>query len=183
MVMTCVYIKILHVAITQIRKIKHQGGVQGNVKPSAKVRLFNANSSKNVVPKKSHKWNLHKELQATKSVAIVYLAFCVCWLPSCVITTIVHADQSYFPRLRQENMTLFLMVYYAFVEVLPLVSTMVNPIIYSFSNKQFRKGVSSVKRKLFNETSGRGSLFDLSAGEDTLNTTTAQPITSLSKML
>ena len=33
-IMTCVYFKILHVAVTQIRKIKKHDVVQGSVKPS-----------------------------------------------------------------------------------------------------------------------------------------------------
>ena len=111
---------------------------------------------------KRHKWSLSKELQATKSVAIVYLAFCVCWLPTCIITTIIHADKTYFRELQQESPTMFLTIYYVFIDILPLVNTMVNPIIYSFSNKQFRTGVVSVWRKMLGKTPRREGTFELS---------------------
>ena len=116
---------------------------------------------------KRHKWSLSKELQATKSVAIVYLAFCVCWLPSCIITTIIHADKTYFRHLQQENPTMFLPIYYVFIDILPLVNTMVNPIIYSFSNKQFRSGVVCLWRKIVREAPRRGSMGDVISRNNT----------------
>ena len=38
MVITCVYIKILYVAIKQIRKIKQKGGVQEDLKPPLEAK-------------------------------------------------------------------------------------------------------------------------------------------------
>ena len=110
---------------------------------------------------KPRKWNLRKELQTTKSVAVVYLSFCVCWLPTCIITTIIHTDKHYFTKLRQQNLTLFLTVWYVFVEVLPLMNFMLNPIIYSFSNKQFRTALCHLWKRFWGKSQRRMSWLDM----------------------
>ena len=129
--MTCAYIKILHVALRQIRKIKQHGEVREDKSlPYIKSKLL-VNSNEDVTtlhPQRKpirlnqNKGNLRRELQATKSVVIVYLAFCVCWLPTCIITTIAHMDELYFLKLRQENWIAFLIVYYIFIDILPLLN-------------------------------------------------------------
>ena len=45
-------------------------------------------------------------------------------------------------------MMLFLTIYYMFVEVVPVVNTMVNPLIYSFSNREFRGEVARLWERL-----------------------------------
>ena len=45
-------------------------------------------------------------------------------------------------------MMLFLTIYYLFVEVVPVVNTMVNPLIYSFSNREFRGEVARLWERL-----------------------------------
>ena len=106
--------------------------------------------------------NLRKEIHATKSVAIVYLAFCVCWMPCCVITTINHVDETFFQRLLINNKSLFLIIYYTFVDILPLFNTMLNPLIYSFSNAQFRSAVQQVWKKLNNKNIHKESISSIS---------------------
>ena len=69
---------------------------------------------------------------------------------------------------------MFVSIYYVFVEVLPLVNTMVNPIIYSFSNKQFRSAVVSVWRKLLGKAPPR-ELFELASRTETTDLSTRHP--------
>lgn len=119
--------------------------------PSNKFLLPNnrySNTSTETSRRRS-KRTLHKELRATKSVAIVYLAYVVCWLPCYVINIIIYVDINYFPRLKAVDPNLFLFLYYAFIEVLPSVNHCVNPFIYSFSNRQFRTAVKASVSKLF----------------------------------
>ena len=113
--------------------------------------------------------NLRKELKATKSVAIVYLAFCMRWFPTCIITTIAHVDKHFFMKLQRENIQLFLAVYYLFVEIVPVVNTMVNPLIYSFSNGEFRREVYTLWMRFLGRTpKRRTSDIDLIIVERTL---------------
>ena len=196
-VMACFYVHILHVAVSQIQKIKQHNTVRGCIRQitsftsteplqqrkhnllvntsevvqingccteGAHAQTIDNSSNKTKRVGKPRKWNLRKELQTTKSVAVVYLSFCVCWLPTCIITTIVHTDKHYFTNLRQQNFTLFLTVWYVFVELLPLMNFMINPIIYSFSNKQFRAALCHLWKKLSRKSQRRTSLFDLWSG-------------------
>lgn len=150
LVMTCAYVKILHVALTQIRKIERNG--TSTPKHNGMMTYNSGSDAAFFKQPKRSKWSLRKELRATKSVAIVYLAFCICWLPSCVISTIIYSDNEYFPQLKKNNETLFVAIFITFIEILPVFNTMVNPIIYSFSNTQFRNGVMYVWRKVIGKT-------------------------------
>ncbi|XP_057305210.1 adenosine receptor A2b-like [Hydractinia symbiolongicarpus] len=141
---TIAYLAILHVALTQIRAIE-----ASTVALPTQRTLLNAgnNSPRTEKMNKRRKRTLNKELKATKSVAIVYLAFVICWLPSCVINIIIMID-NIFISMRSDNEKLFLFIYYFFIEILPNTNTMVNPLIYSFSNQQFRSAFKTVYFKL-----------------------------------
>lgn len=151
-IMTVTYLIILHVALVQIREIEATHvDLQRNEHtiPSPELtQHLNVPNTENARYKKSQKRKRRRELKATKSVAIVYFAFLVCWLPSCVVNVIIMFNTSYFPKLRQKHETLFLFIYYCFIQILPIVNTMVNPIIYSFANQQFRHGFRSVYNKI-----------------------------------
>ena len=53
-------------------------------------------------------------------------------------------------------MNLFLTLYYLFVEILPVINTMVNPLIYSFSNGEFRGEVCTIWTRFLGKTRNRG---------------------------
>ena len=81
---------------------------------------------------------LNREIKATKTVAIIYLSFLISYLPSCVINGIIFVDPKYFPNLKSKNKLLIHVIFYIFVEVLPIISTAADPLIYSFLDKNFR---------------------------------------------
>ena len=145
-IITTAYVFILHVALTQIKAIEAN-------EVCLQSSLLAPNSGDKRSPdmneqlKKRRKRKLNRELRATKSVAIVFLAYVICWLPLYVINIIILVDPTHFPELRQKDMNTFIFVYYAFVEILPAVNTMVNPFIYSFSNKQFRDAFKRILAK------------------------------------
>ena len=149
--MAGIHVSVLCTTFTHIRHIKQHSRVRSE-------DISNKEAVKRIC---SYRF-FRKELRASKSVAIVYLAFCVCWLPTCVITTIIHVDKNYFAQLQRENMVLFMTLYYLFIEVLPLLNTMLNPIIYSSSNKQFRDVLVSLWRKFLGRTP-KLSEFELTA--------------------
>ena len=161
-IMSVLYLVILKAAIQQIRVIEASKfriedspatSPQHNQRKSMKDPRVSVNSvldssSNREAKKKSGQRKRTRELKATKSVAIVYLAFLICWFPNLVINMIISFDQTYFPTMRKENEPLFLFIFYTLVQIFPILNAMLNPIIYSFSNKHFRKGFIMVLRKL-----------------------------------
>ena len=145
--MTGIHVSVFRTTLIHIQHIKQHARVKRDASVERRI---------------CHHKCFRKELRASRSVAIVYMAFCVCWLPTCVITTIIHVDKNYFTELRKQKKVLFLTLYYLFIEVLPLLNTMVNPIIYSFSNKQFQDVLVNLWRKFFGKTPRRNE-FELTA--------------------
>ena len=156
---------ILKVALTQIRAIE-----------TTQVDLSrnNPDADPTMIRRERIKRMRKKELKATKSVAIVYMFFIVCWLPLFIVVSILEFDNTFFPRMRKSNPSLFLFVWYGVVQILPMISTMVNPIIYSFSNNQFKNAFKAV----FNRIMQRVELSKYSQ----TRTTRAQSGTSLASM-
>ena len=139
-IMTCTYCSILSVALSQIKAIEAT---------RVTVTLLNtAEDNGNNGVKQKKKRTIHRELKATKSIAIVYLTFVACWLPSAFINIIILFDENYFFQMQVNNRKLFLFLYYFFVELLPIFNTMVNPVIYSFSNKEFQHAFKRVQYKI-----------------------------------
>lgn len=145
-IMTCVYIRILQVALVQIRRIQ-----TSKPKPIYETKKNNS-KNKNRLSAHIRKGSLHKEMKATKSVAIVYLAFCLCWLPSAIFVLISYFNKEYFAKLDRETTYA---IWFTFVDIFPMVNTMINPIIYSFSNTQFRNAVQDVWRKFMGKAAKR----------------------------
>lgn len=138
-VITGTYCTILSVALGQIKAIEK------NEKITSRLLVVNDEDKEKFKKKRK---SIKRELKATKSVAIVYLAFTICWMPSAVINIILLFNNDYFLPMQQTNKSMFLFIYYFCVDVLPIFNTMVNPIIYSFANKQFRKAFKKVISKL-----------------------------------
>ncbi|XP_047138732.1 dopamine D2-like receptor isoform X1 [Hydra vulgaris] len=138
--MTCIYLKILHVVVRHIKAI------------DATTPKYNmSHLIKDSKANKCEKSKFSRELKATKSLAFVYLAFVICWFPSCIINIIIFINNKYFPELKKQNLLFVNILYYAFVDILPIINTMVNPFIYSFSNKLF---LEAFKRVIYKGTGG-----------------------------
>lgn len=143
--MTGIYIRILQVTIRQIREIE-----RNTPKPRRR-------STAKLTKKKRWSNNgLRKEIKASKTIGIVYIAFCLCWLPSAIFTIITFVRPNFFNNV---NVLTRRALWFTFVDIFPMINTMVNPIIYSFSNTQFRSGVQDVWRKLMGKASRQDSLI------------------------
>ena len=143
-VMTVTYCAILHVALSQIRAI------EATQVPLRQLNRENSNNSNtgrspngNSRDRKQRRRN--KELKATKSVALVYIAFVVCFLPSMILALILQFNPAYFQDL---DLTFRQFLIFTFFEVLPQLNSGLNPFIYSFSNKQFRNAFKRVFYKI-----------------------------------
>ena len=79
------------------------------------------------------------EVKLTRTLAIVYGIFSVCWLPVCFLTVTTSWCQNCFDELRTKHPKVFEGIFVICVQVLPLLSSASNPFIYFFSGGQFRK--------------------------------------------
>lgn len=160
---------ILKIALTQIKAIASTQ-VQPHVNNNGQQLQYEMTSSKSVgvaspaTKAKKQKENIFKrrELKATKSVAIVYFTFLICWLPGAIVAIIANFDteKKIFTQLYIKNKGAFLFIYLGLTKTLVMLNTMLNPIIYSFSNEQFRHAFRMVYSKMFgNENRGSASYY------------------------
>ena len=116
-------------------------------------QVYAAENITNIKTPRPLKSRLRKEIKATKMIVFIFLAFCLCWLPATVFTAILYIDENYFLT----DVKLTRVLYVVFVDVLPTMNTMVNPVIYSFSNTQFTTSLQHLWRRLKHKTSTRWS--------------------------
>lgn len=132
---TCLYTSILHIALSHIRD-------------SNDHNVFNKNEDdvKSRNARKKHVRN--GEMKVTKSLAIVYGAFVVCWVPNFVFVMVLTFKKSTIISIRQTQPNVFWFMYYTLTLVLPVLNVCLNPFIYSISNPKFRKAFRNIINKL-----------------------------------
>ena len=121
------------------------------------------------------KSRLRRETKATKTIVLVFLAFCLCWLPGLIFTMMHYMDERVFAKL---NVTTTAILYFAFVDIFPVINTMVNPLIYSFSNTHFRSSLEDVWRKLKMKAPQRLSMYAYSSSPRVSNSSTSTTLSS-----
>ena len=87
----------------------------------------------------SKRTTMAKELKATNSIFIVYIAFIMVWLPNTVLHMLVFFQPTFHVTKT---------MWYTFFDVLPVLNTCVNPLVYSFYNRQFRESLLYTWRKM-----------------------------------
>lgn len=160
-IMTFTYSIILKIALSQIKAIAStqvQPAANNNSSdqsPSEKNQMILSSGSEGNVAsprtqQKKQKENLFKrrELKATKSVAIVYFTFLICFLPSAIIAIALAFNPDFMKPLSEENKAAFKFIMIGLTQTLMMSNTMLNPIIYSFSNGQFRNAFRAMYAKL-----------------------------------
>lgn len=189
--MSVQYVNIIKVVLRQIRQIEqntpkfqHSPDFQRSPIDNRRLSinmLTNTDQAHTPDLKQKSRWplksRLRREIKATKSIVLVFLAFCLCWLPGTIfIIILTFVDERFFFKM---NPTTSSILYFTFVDIFPIVSTMVNPIIYSFSNAQFRCSVDELWRKLMKKAPRRLSTYSTTSnGARSSNCTTSSTISS-----
>ena len=134
-IMGIMYFMILRVAISQIRAIRE-----------TEVFVQDHDENENNGRKESGMMHrrTHRELRATGTLALVYGAFVICWLPLCILNIIIGLKKDIIIDTYKANPELFSTIY----DVLPMLSSAINPIIYNYSNRQFRMAFRVVMYRL-----------------------------------
>ncbi|XP_068715692.1 D(1) dopamine receptor-like [Montipora foliosa] len=81
--------------------------------------------------------SVRREFKVTKTIAIVLLAFTLCWAPFFIVFTIQQYDMS---LLRPIPEVLFNLI----VLILPNVNSTLNPVIYAYFNTEFRSAFKKI---------------------------------------
>ena len=150
MIMSFTYFIILKVAFSQIQAIAAtQITPNNNYEMCSSPNLNSTPALAAKVEKKNkrrkEKATRRKEWHATKSVAIVYFTFLICWLPLGVVVAITYIDETILHSLQEDPNEYFL--FFTCVQLLPIISTVINPFIYS-SNKQFKRAYVGIYRSI-----------------------------------
>ena len=133
-IMGFLYIKIM-------RHIKRQGksfiAVADNEDEGTSNRKISNVSMRNI--KK-------RELKSTRTIAIVYGAFIICWLPLCIITISASWCQECYNKFREKFPSVHMGIYFTFVDILPPLNSAINPFIYVISCQTFRTAFMELLR-------------------------------------
>ena len=80
-----------------------------------------------------------QEVSASKTVAVIYGAFALCWLPNFIIIIIVQLCQECITPFQQAHPDLALVTFTIFIVLLPAIHSCLNPFIYIIFHRRFRK--------------------------------------------
>ena len=130
-IMGLLYLCILRIALRQARSIKSLSVV---------CKQNNTGSSGGGSNKQQ------KEVSATKTLAIIYGSFLICWLPVTIISITAKSYPTEYRSFRLEQPILFEIIFSTFVKVLPALNSALNPFLYIMFNKTFKHEL----KKLYN---------------------------------
>lgn len=100
--------------------------------------------------------------KASKTVATAYGTFLICWFPVSAVSLIIPFCSDCVDERRLK------WFYLVFVEILPVVSSMVNPLIYGVMNKQYRRAYKTIFSKLKNSGTRTFSRYSFRANTSML---------------
>ena len=125
-VMAVLYSLILNVALKQVKAIS-------TLETGGDIKEQNARRRK-------------RERRATRTLATVYGAYAICWMPVTIINVLAHLC---FECLGNTRSLGFEVALNLFAFTLPPLNACLNPVIYLVGNKQFRVAFKKLVNRLF----------------------------------
>ena len=133
-----------------VQNIHYQGQNQNHHHQQNKDR----SNSRNSISGKRHKKHKRTEDNLSKTVAIIYGTFVVCWLPITIITIVYQlCPVACFTGFRNGSPVAFDAIITLFIIVLPAIHSCLNPFVYIIFHRTFRTAVQElIGRRLRNES-------------------------------
>lgn len=103
---------------------------------------------------KSKRFCLPKELKAAKTLGVVMTAFLACWFPFFLLNIIYALDSSI--RIDPETILIAKWLHY--------LNSLLNPVIYSCMNRDFRAAFKRLATRFFGRISGNANQLDRNLG-------------------
>ena len=88
------------------------------------------------------------QLKVTRTVTLVFIVFLISYLPVCIITLSSLYQPEHYRSILINRPDLFHGIYIAFIQILPLFNSCLNPFIYAFTNSQFRQTVTVLYQRI-----------------------------------
>lgn len=160
---TCLYCVILWVAMKQANTIGRMRQQQQQIKNNDKCRGTseegntkrdqNANRSLStaspaVTTHKKQRRRLKRDLKAARTIAFVFVAYTVCWMPHFITILITIWNFSAIQRFQTNHRLAYDVIFTAFSNILPTLNSCINPFIYFLFGASFRTAFKDVLRKL-----------------------------------
>lgn len=161
MIMGLLYLSILRIALKQARVIKS-------------LSVVCKQNDDNESERKSRKQQ--KEVRATKTLAIIYGSFVICWLPVSIISITAKYYPNKYINFRLKQPVLFEIIFSTFVKVLPTLNSALNPFLYIMFNKKFQHELNKLYNAYGRPTPSPSSLSRL-VGAGVGSDTTINPST------
>ena len=124
-------------------RLKEERTVDAMRKTSLEVRRKYMVRLRAMSTNAAHAINKTVMLKVTKTVAIVYGLFLFCWLPVSILSIGLHWWPSYFQSTSDTKWRQIV-----FADVLPLLNSTLNPFVYAFMSKTYRRAFRTLLWKV-----------------------------------
>ena len=153
LVATCLYCVILWVAMKQansITRMKQQYmscNDNTNNNPNNNSTRNNNSTIMNNSNQKKQRRRLKHDLRAARTIALVFAAYTICWLPHFITILITIWDLPAIQRFQQNHKLAYDSIFTTFSAILPPINSCINPFIYFLFGAHFRNAFKDVLYK------------------------------------
>lgn len=156
LVATCLYCVILWVALKQANSITRmkQQYVACHDKTNKNNSINNSssrNNNVNIISNNNHKKQrrrLKHDLRAARTIALVFAAYTICWMPHFITILITIWDLPAIQRFQINHRLAYDCIFTTFSAILPTINSCINPFIYFLFGAHFRNAFKDVLYKL-----------------------------------
>lgn len=102
---------------------------------------------------------LGRDLRAAKTVAVVFVAYFVCWVPNFIIALMAYWNKEAFIEFYKNHRTAYIFVSIVFHKILPPLNSCLNPCIYFLFSQNFRSAFKEMTRKCLHKYRGGDLMY------------------------